>query len=88
MSKHNPRTAREFAAVLDKAGLESRQNGTSHVTYKLPDGRLLTFPSGHGGAGRELSPGLRCHLVKVLRAYGLIAIILILVVPVAYRLLA
>lgn len=84
MSKANPRTDREFIAVLDHANLPYRQCG-SHRTYTLPDGRLLTLPCGHGGPGKELSTGLRCHLRKVLLSYGLLAAILIIGLPLLLR---
>lgn len=87
MSKSKPRTDREFIALLDKADLPFRQCG-SHRTYTLPDGKLLTLPCGHGGAGRELSKGLRCHLNKVLLAYGLLAAILIIGLPLLIKVLA
>ncbi len=45
--RHNPRDWRieDVKSIADKMGIEYRQPGTSHVTFRFPDGRKCTVPA-------------------------------------------
>jgi predicted RNA binding protein YcfA (HicA-like mRNA interferase family) len=65
-----PRTALEFRAAFDAPGFTVENGHGSHVkVYR--EGRLVAVFCCH--SGRDLSPGLRAKLCKVLVRYGLLA---------------
>ena len=70
-----PKTSREFCRLFDTVAVSARQVG-SHRTYKMPDGSLVTIPCHNG----ELSPGLKCKLVKLAVRYGVLIAVLIIAV--------
>lgn len=68
-----PKTAREARAAFAADPRFTVMNGRgSHVkVFERASGRLIATFNEH--PGRDLSPGVRCHIVKVLVKYGLLA---------------
>ncbi len=61
-------------AVLKHTDWPIRHRKGSHRTAKLPDGRLLTWAE----SNKDFRPGMRTKIVKVLKAFSLPVMILIL----------
>ena len=61
--RNNPRDWRidDIKAIADRVGIEYRQQGTSHVTFRASDGQVLSVP-----AARPIAPVYVRHFLAMI----------------------